>query len=171
MKKKLPILSAYALFIFAVLLVLTSGCDTKAKKAAEYNDRIVAQQVHIIEALNALDSSLNAIEIDMARQDLGALRERLKSGMRSLDSLGDFEGDEDFIDATRELFRHYDEVADNYYPELIGLLALPDTSFTPEIQKRAFAVEEELINHIRTAHERFKEEQKNFGKRCRLRFN
>ncbi len=170
MKKKLPIYSAFGLLAFALFLLLSAGCNSRAKKAAEYNDQIVAVQTNLVKSLNALDSVINADDLDGARNQLTDFRAAVKDAMRKLDAIGDFEGDADFKEATHRLFVTYDELAESDYDELVGLLALPDTLFTPEIQKVAFRVEESLISQIKRAHSRFEEDQKLFGKRYRLSF-
>lgn len=171
MKKKLPIYSAFGLLAFALFLLLSAGCNSRAKKAAEYNDRIVAVQTNLVKSLNQLDSVINADDLDQARQHLTDFRGDVKDAMRQLDSIGDFDGDTDFKEATHRLFITYDELASDDYNQLIGLLALPDTLFSPEVQKEAFQIEETLISEIKRAHSRFEEDQKLFGKRYRLSFS
>lgn len=170
MRKKLPIFSAHALLVFAAALVFFSGCDKQAQKAARYNDQIVHIQSGLVHTLNQLDSTLNALEIDEAMLVLERFQREIAVGLRALDSLGDFEGDDAFRQATHSLLLGYDEAANTHYPELLAVLALPDTAFTPEAQKQAFAAEAVLIARIRDAHQRFEEDQRNFGKRYRLVF-
>lgn len=170
MKKKLPIYSAFGLLAFALFLLLSAGCNSRAKKAAEYNDRIVTVQTNLVKSLNELDSVINADDLDRAREQLVGFRTSVKEAMRRLDAIGDFEGDTDFKEATSRLFVTYDELAESDYDQLLGLLALPDTLFTPEVQKVAFRIEESLIATLKQAHSRFEEDQKLFGKRYRLSF-
>lgn len=170
MKKKLPIYSAFGLLAFALFLLLSAGCNSRAKKAAEYNDRIVAVQSELVRSLNTLDSVINADDLEQARVQLSDFRSSVKDAMRKLDNIGDFEGDTDFKQATHQLFVSYDEVAANDYGTLIELLSRPDTLFTPEVQKEAFRVEESLISQIERAHSRFEQDQHLFGKRYRLSF-
>jgi len=170
MKKKLPVISAYALLAFAVGLVIFSGCDNRAQKAAAYNDQIVRVQSDLVTHLNLLDSTLNAVAIDEATAALDRFHENLLKSREALATLSAFEGDSTFLVSALTLIAEYENAASAHYPLLIDLLELPDTSFTPEVQKRAFAVEEALITHIREAHLQYERAQRSFGERYKLVF-
>lgn len=170
MKKKLPIISAYALFVIAVALITVSGCDSRAEQAAAYNDEIIRRQAKIVEAINSLDSSLNNIEFESMNDRKSALVATIDEGLTELDQLGPFNEDSTFLGATRALFLAYHDLVESDYNRLIELISLPDSAFTSEVQEEAFAVERRVVERIRALHAGFEAAQTEFGNAYRLEF-
>jgi hypothetical protein len=170
MNKKIPLLSAYALFIFAIALITASGCDSRAEQAAAYNDEIIRRQAKIVEAINKLDSSLNNIEFETMGQRKRELVAVIDEGLVELNQLGPFDEDTTFLGATKSLFHAYHDLVESDYTRLIELISLPDTAFTSVVQEEAFAVERRVVERIRALHSGFEQAQTEFGNTYRLEF-
>jgi hypothetical protein len=170
MNKKIPLISAYAIFTVAIALITASGCDSRAEQAAAYNDEIIRRQAKIVQAINGLDSSLNNIEFESMGQRKNELVTAIDEGLVELNQLGPFNEDSTFLAATKGLFQAYHDLVESDYSRLIELISLPDTAFTSEVQEEAFAVERRVVERIRTLHAGFEQAQTQFGNTYRLEF-
>lgn len=170
MKKRLPLISAYILFIFAIALVTVSGCDSRAEQAAAYNDEIIRRQAKIVEAINLLDSSLNNMAFEIMDQRRNELAAAIDQGLLELEEVGPFDEDSSFYAATESLFKAYKDLVETDYQRLTELISLPDSAFTVEAQEEAFIVERRVVERIRAEHQTFEDAQKEFGEKYRLSF-
>lgn len=161
-----------SLHIFASILIVAFalGCNSKSEEAAAYNDRLIAQQEYILDALNELDSTLNALDTTRIDDAYHILRGRIREGLRQVDSIGTFREDESLQTATTELFKGYDEIVAGPYQRLIELMELPDTAFTQVEQKRALMLEDEIIEGVESLHQDFILRQNDFGERYNVVF-
>ncbi len=96
------------------------------------------------------------------------LRGKIKGGIRKLDSIGDFKGDPSLLQASKELFRGYDNLVAGPYQDLIELLELPDSMFTSEEQLKAFKLEDEIGENIHSLHDVYEAKQLEFGAKYNL---
>jgi hypothetical protein len=170
MKKKLPIYSAYGLFCIALVLLLIAGCENQSKRAARYNDAVVKIQSTVVVKLHELDSALNEGDLPVASFRLNDLVEEIDVGTEALTQLGAFEGDSVFQLAAMGLLDGYKRIAQNHYDRLISILALPDSLYTPDVQKEAFQIESEIHEDIHAINTQFNQSQRAFGKANRLVF-
>ena len=158
------------MLVFGLVATLVVGCNSKSEEAAAYNDRLIAQQEYILDALNELDSTLNALDTTRIDDAYHILRGRIREGLRQVDSIGTFQKDESLQAATIELFKGYDEIVAGPYQRLIELMELPDTSFTQVEQKRALMLEDEIIEGVESLHQDFILRQNDFGERYNIVF-
>lgn len=156
--------------IGGAICITLSACSSKAEEAAAYNDRLIAQQSYILDALNELDSTLNELDTTQIDDAYHILRGRIREGMRQVDSIGTFREDESLQSATIELFKGYDEIVAGPYQRLIELMELPDTAFTKVEQKRALMLEDEIIQEVESLHEDFIVKQNDFGEKYNVIF-
>ena len=159
----------YALLLFAVLIGLAS-CTSRSDKAAAYNDSIIEKQTAVILAFDQLDAAMTDLNEEEMSADYLILRGRVKESIQMLDSLGEFQGDEDLLKASKALFQGYDELMEEEYGELINILAADDSSFTPEVQQRAYALQSEIFSQMKQLHQNFTAEQRSFGERYNVIF-
>lgn len=164
------ITSAFRSFLLLAILGIVGGCQSRSEKAALYNDRLIDQQIYVLEALNELDSSLNYMDTQRMAEAYQILQGRLKESLRSIEGIGDFDGDPQLKEATKDLLEGYDEIVAGPYLELIQLIDLPDSMFTPQQQLRAFEVEDQIIEGVKDLHQSFSKKQQSFGEKYKLIF-
>ena len=157
-------------FPFFVLRLVLASCSSRSEQAALYNDRIIDRQIDIVLALNELDSSLNDLETDKIDDAYHILRGKVKEGIRTLDSIGDFKGDAGLLQASKTLFEGYDQLAAGPYHELITLLQLPDSAYGPDQQMQSFELEDQIGKGIESLHMAFEKQQRSFGERYNVVF-
>lgn len=158
--------------LFGVVFITLSfsSCNSRSEEAAAYNDRLIAQQEFVLNALNELDSTLNKIDTSRIDDAYHILRGRIREGIRQVDSIGTFQKDPMLHDATVALFEGYDNMVAGPYKELIDLIELPDTLFTQLEQQKALRLEDSIISGIESLHEDFISTQKDFGEKYNVVF-
>lgn len=156
------------LFLGICCCILQSSCTSRSEAAAEYNKQVIDEQVEIVRSFNEVDSTLNELDAESIDDAYHILRGKIKGGIRTLDSIGGFKGDESLLLASKELFRGYDNLVDGPYQELILLLELPDSLFTSEEQLKAFKLEDQIIAEIHGLHEAYEVKQLAFGEKYNL---
>ncbi|WP_306641644.1 LIC11966 family surface protein [Sanyastnella coralliicola] len=149
--------------LFCAFAVILTSCESRSEKAAAYNDSLIEQQAYVLSALNELDSSLNKIDTTHIDEAYQILQGRIVESLRAVDEIGAFNKDESLYNATRELIQGYEGIVDGPYAELIDLISLPDSMFTPSKQLRAFEVEDDIINGVENLHNSFTKKQATFG--------
>ncbi|MFM1932403.1 MAG: hypothetical protein RL226_1706 [Bacteroidota bacterium] len=158
-------------FILALVILSTIvGCASRSEQAAAYNDAIINRQIEIVGSINELDSSLNDLDSPRIDEAYHILRGKIKESLRTLDTLGGFDGDDALLQAGKQLFTGYDQLADGPYRQLIELLQLPDSAYGPEQQLQSFELEEQISSGIETLHEAFEKQQLSFGERYNVKF-
>lgn len=152
-------------FCFALI-----SCTSRSDKAAAYNDSIIEKQTAVIIAFDQLDAAMTDLNEEEMSANYLILRGRVKESIQMLDSLGKFQDDEDLLKASKDLFQGYDELMEEEYGELINILAADDSSFTPEVQQRAYALQTEIFSQMKQLHQNFTAEQRSFGERYNVIF-
>ncbi len=159
------------LYILPLIVLFITACESRSEKAAVYNDAIIDHQISIIEAFDRLDSSFNQYDADEMDYSYLMLEAEIKTGLRILDTIGGFGKDTLLLDAARDLFHFYDEMADKEYVELIDLLKIPDSLYTSEDQTHAFNLNANINMKFNEAHEQFISAQKHFGGQFNVEFD
>jgi hypothetical protein len=160
----------WSFILFIAVVLLSVGCDSRSEQAAAYNDRLIERQVYVLDAFNDLDSSLSSIDTSYIDEAYHILRGRIKESLREVQQMNDFKGDAELKNATIDLFRGYDELAAGPYNQLIDLISLPDSSFTPRQQLRALELEDDIINGSASLHQSYAKRQQAFGERYNVTF-
>jgi hypothetical protein len=158
-----------AFFLIGVIIAISfSSCTSRSEEAADYNKLVIDEQIEIVRSFNEVDSTLNELDAESIDDAYHILRGKIKGGIRKLDSIGDFKGDPSLLQASKELFRGYDNLVAGPYQDLIKLLELPDSMFTSEEQLKAFKLEDEIVENIHSLHDAYEAKQLEFGAKYNL---
>jgi len=159
------------LFVLAAVLLFVS-CGRKAEDAAEYNDRIISQQMKIIEAFELMDSTLRDTAVKMDRIDYAYsnLRARVKEGKYALDSVGSFEKDPSLQLAAKELFEAYDVMVEGDYRTLSDIHRIDPELLTSAMADSANVSASRILDRSKQIQDRFMKAQDEFGKKYNLSF-
>ena len=74
------------------------------------------------------------------------------------------------MNEARVLFKTYESLSSNEFPQIIELLNIPDSSFTTENQTAVFKLQAQINENLNDAHGRFLEAQEDFGKKYKVEF-
>lgn len=150
------------LILFLVVAV-AAACNVRADEAAAYNDQIIVHQVEVIEAFDAMDTTLNNYIPEEMEYALLQLDYSVASAQRALIEIGPFKTDSGLFLATRDLFDFYKNISEVEYHEIVDILKIPDSLYTLEHQARAAELETIIYDEFDRAHSDFLQRQKAFA--------
>ena len=152
------------------LLALLSSCNSASEKAATYSNEIIQHQIEIIDAIDSLKTSFRDYkgqEMDYAYINL---QKSIKDGLRKLDNLPIHKNDSTYHHEAELLFKTYESLSENQIPQIIELLNVPDSSFTPDHQNQVFMLQSDINLLLEASHDRFIEAQVEFGQKYGVEF-
>lgn len=157
----------FGLFSLAVVMMLVS-CGPTPEQAAEYNDKIIDQQISIVDKIDALVESYQYyIPEDMDKAWNEALNQANK-GIEAINALEKFDGSTDFKEAALELFNSYKAVLENQHKEMVRIYKIPDEQFTEEHYNQWDKLAEEADKKMEEAFDKFGDAQDKFAKKYQL---
>jgi hypothetical protein len=120
----------YTLFITIIMMVFSS-CGPTKEEAIDYNDKIINEQVYIIDKIDKLfDALKNYKDFNgMDKSYTEALRQ-VETGTAIVGKLDKFGGNTEFRDEALKLFRTYKSVLENELKNMITISKLPDEMYT-----------------------------------------
>lgn len=156
--------------ILAVLAACIAGCESRAEKAATYNDVIIAHQVEVMQAMEGLDSLLYTRDSTTIEEAFVVLKGEIIKGEKKVRQLGAFKNDQTFHAASEALFKSYRALTEEQYPSIIALLKVDAPADTVAHVNQIMGIESD-IHRLRTAaFETFETAQAAFGEKFNLVF-
>lgn len=155
--------------ITKILLLMFSAaaltsCGVTPQDAAEYNDKIIAQQSAVydkeIALMNAMKDYTNQDGIKKAHEELIS---QSGTSIETVKKMDKFDGNTTFADAAVTLFETYKGLAVKEYKELIELYSLSDEEFTEEKEARADELIDAIDNGVTDGINKFKSAQEAFA--------
>lgn len=114
----------------AIMVLAFTACAPTKEEAISFNDKIINEQVLIIDKINLLFDALDDYT-DHAGTDLAyseALKQ-LETGTDVVSKLPKFGGSTEFRDEALKLFATYKSVLQNEFKKMIALSKLPDEQY------------------------------------------
>jgi hypothetical protein len=115
------------LFLFAVVAMTVTSCGPTKEEAIDYNDKIINEQVAIIDKIDkvydALKNFKDAYGMDYAYAE--ALKQ-VETGTEIVTKLDKFGGTTEFRDEALKLFGTYKSVLENELKKMIDITKLSD---------------------------------------------
>ena len=123
------------LLLFAILAVVVTSCKPSKEKAIAYNDKIINEQVEIINKINKLYDALknykDAYGMDYAYAE--ALKQ-VETGSDVVGKMEKFGGETEFRDEALKLFDTYKSCLQNELKKMIDISKLSDAMYTEEAE-------------------------------------
>lgn len=134
-----------SLFVVAAF-VLLQACKPAPTEAADYNNKIIAEQDSIVLKFRALEQTLN--EYDPLAMDIAFFEanEQVDTSIAVIKSLPAFDGKTDYKDSVLEVFALYKSLLDNEYKEVITILKKSENEYTKEDEDRVRYLLFKVIN-------------------------
>ena len=121
-------------FVFSTLFLI--NCSDENSKEAEgtnqqknsspiqkefkaYNFEIVSQQKNVVDKLNMLSSSVELGDTNIVDNNFILVGETIDEALSVIDSIGPFEGDDSFRNATKELILFYKALIEGEYRQIV----------------------------------------------------
>ena len=158
----------FSLSMLAFTLLFATSCGPTTDEAIAYNDKIIDEQVAIIDKINTLEKSMETWENHSGMdQAYVATVKQLEESTAVVSAMEDFDGSSEFKDGALKLFGIYKAVLEKEYKEMIALYKLPDDQFSSEVEDKwagihdqAFKKMDDGLNELRTIQEKFSEKYK-----------
>lgn len=152
-------------FLFILSAFFFVSCDNLNKKnaAIEYNDNIVELQNNIIEKMIAFTSSVET-NIESSDEMLESLITECKKSIRETEEISDFEGNTELRDTGVDLFRFYQNIAENEFREMLEIIQKDMSDFTDEDYDRLEELENQVSTNEVAYDQAFQEAQMTFAK-------
>lgn len=158
--------------LFAVIMFSMISCGPTSEQAIAYNDKIIDQQVAIINKVDALNTSFKTWEnkagMDKAWTEAVKQVETSTTEVTAMDA---FDKNSDFKEAALKLFGIYKEVLNNEYKEMLALYKLPNDLFTKEQEERWGKLSEQAFEKMDKALNELKPVQAQFAEKYKFEIN
>jgi transcription-repair coupling factor (superfamily II helicase) len=123
------------LILFAFFATLVTSCGPTKEEAIDYNDKIITEQVAIIEKIDKLyDAMKNYTDHQGLDSAYAAALKQIETSSDILSKLEKFDDDTEFRDAALKLFATYRSVLQNEMKKMIDFSKLPDELYTTEVE-------------------------------------
>lgn len=149
--------------IFLLATIVFYSCNVRAEEAAAYNDQIIAHQTDVIEAFDAMDTTLNNYIPEEMDYALLQLEYSVASAQRGLDEVGPFKRDSGLYKASKDLFNFYENICQVEYHEIVDILRVPDSLYTLDHRARAVVLEEAIRDGFNESETAFLARQKEWA--------
>jgi len=150
------------------LVLILSSCGPTAEEAAEYNDKIIAEQSAIVVKIDKLDESFQYyIPADMDAAYNEAINQISKS-VEAVTALDKFDGKTDFKDEALVLFSSYKTILESEYKEMVRIYKIPDEQFTEDNYAQWDKLDEASKRKLDEALTKFSAVQEEFAKKYNL---
>lgn len=112
------------LFIIAAV-VITAACGKKLT-ATEYNNKIINEQSKVLDLVLDFNAKIDQDSFAQARILLDKTGVQCDSSIKTIEALGDFDGDSAFKNAAIDLFKFYKRVFAQDYKELLDIVEMSE---------------------------------------------
>jgi hypothetical protein len=123
------------LMLFVIVATVLTSCGPTKEEAIAYNDKIINEQVNIIDKINALYDAMKNYEYHYGMDY--AYAEALKQADKGTEVVGKLEkfgGSTEFRDEALKLFGTYKSIMQNEIKKMIDINKLTDDMYTEEAQ-------------------------------------
>lgn len=121
--------------MFAIVAMVVTSCGPTKEEAIDYNDKIIIEQVAIIEKIDDLyDALKNYTDHKGLDSAYAAALKQIETSTDIVSKLEKFGDDTEFRDAALKLFGTYKSVMQNELKKLVDFSKLPDDLYTTEVE-------------------------------------
>ncbi len=159
MKKLITISSALILFL------MFSQCGPTSEQAMEYNDKLITDQLAVINAINDVDNAFTTYDPAKIEPAIIVAKNKVEESMKALEELGGFNETTEFKDATMSLYKLFKEQLENEYSEQLQIYKLPEEEYTTEKQDRYNELQKLIDDKYTLVSNKFVAIQVEFSKR------
>jgi hypothetical protein len=136
-------MKAYILPVSVLISILFfNSCKPSGKAAAQYNNKIVHQQVRIGTLQKEMFQVFSSQKADEMKVVLDKFKQGVKAVSDSVAALPAFDGKEEFKKETLNYFDQMNKIADNECATIVKLYQIPDSLYTDADEKKV----QDLLN-------------------------
>ncbi|MEI6764274.1 MAG: hypothetical protein WCM76_01460 [Bacteroidota bacterium] len=158
--------------LFTTVMLCVMSCGPTSDQAIAYNDKIIDQQVAIINKMDGLNTSFkdwsNKEGMDKAYAE--AIKQ-VEVSITEVTAMDAFDKNTEFKEGALSLFKVYKSVLDNEYKEMVALYKLPDNLFTKEQEDKWTSLSEQALNKMDNGLNELKPIQSKFAEKYKFEIN
>lgn len=147
----------YFLFLFIAFITSVSSYANN-DEAISYNDKIVGEQTKIGEAIIAFSNDPNDFSLTQ-------IKTQADNSLEVLNSMKPLDGNKDFLEAAKALFRFYGEITKAEYKKILELLQNKDKYTQEQLTTKITAYTESIGKKEHPLDEKFQAAQSSFAKK------
>ncbi len=156
MKKLFYVLTFLSVFIF-------TGCGPTTEDAIEYNDKIIAEEFAVIGTIDDLQAALGTFDPAKIEPALNAAKAQVDKSIEAVKKIGGFDGNNEFLDATLNLFNVFKDQLKNEYQEQFEIYKIPIEQYTTKEENRYNELNDIIDSKYFPAFEKFSKAQDAFA--------
>lgn len=145
------------LLVFTAIITL-QFVFAQNQAAIAYNDKIVQEQSKIAESI--LHFSTNPNEFALSQ-----IKNQAEAGLNILNDMKPFEGNKEFLNAAKKIFKFYISIADNEYKKMLDLISHADEYTESALTQKAQELTESLSKKEKPLDAKFQTAQVAFAKK------
>lgn len=151
-----------------VIVMMLVACGPTPEQAAAYNDKIIDEQIAIVDKIDALVESYQYyVPADMDAAYSSAMNQ-VTTGITNVTALEDFDGKTEFKDAALELFNAYKTVLESEHREMVQIYKIPDEQFTEDHYSKWDNLAKQADSKMEEAFNKFGKAQDDFAAKYKL---
>lgn len=135
--------------MFAIVAMVVTSCGPTKEEAIAYNDKIIGEQVAIIDKIDKLyDAMKNYTDHEGLDRAHAAALKQIETSSGNVSKMEEFDGDTEFRDAALKLFAAYQSLLQNEMKKMVDYSKLPDDLYTNEVEDEFNKLSDIAINRM-----------------------
>jgi hypothetical protein len=144
-------------------LLLFTQCGPTTEDAIAYNDKIIAQEFAVIGTIDELQNALATYDPAKIEPALNAAKVQVDISIEAVKLIGGFDKNNDFLDATLNLFNVFKSQINNEYKEQFEIYKLPIDQYTTTEENRYNELNKIIDDQYFPAFDKFSKAQDEFA--------
>jgi len=155
--------------VFAVsILLFFTQCGPTTQDAVDYNEKVITDQLLVIDAINNLDSTFISYNPKLIEPALNNANLQVEKAISNLKEFGVFNNDSGFYNGTMALYNLFEKQLNNEYLEQFEIYKLSEEDYTEAKRIRYNELLEKINDDYALISDKFLVAQKDFAKKWNL---
>lgn len=155
--------NSFLVYSVLFLALLFSKCGPTKQDAFNYNEKVIADQLLVIDDINAVDSSFSTYNPDKIEPTIEKAKKQIAIAKANLEKLGGLGEDTNFYNATMDLYKLFENQLNNEYAEQLDIYKLSDNDYTEEKRLRYNELLGKINSDYKVINEKFLQAQQDFA--------
>jgi len=155
--KKISILTG------TVLMLLLTQCGPTTEQARQYNDKLIAEELKVMDKINAVDNAFATYKPDIIEPAVDEALKQIDLSEEVVKNIGDFAEDSEFKNETLNLFEMFKKQLKSEYSEQLELYKLSDEEYTTNEENRYNELQRKIDDEYTKVFNKFSKTQDNFA--------
>lgn len=161
-------------FVFSAvwlgMTIVLNACNSGKKwSPVAYNDSLVIEQIKVTEAANQVQEVFDTYVKEDMQTAYTRFTDQIERSMQKAETMGDFEEDASFKEATLTFLKSYQSMAGKEYKEALQLLSKDDSTYSESDEQRLQLLYKQIDAQDEKATSAYMKAQDAFASRYKLK--